>query len=54
MRYDKLVRDKIPDKILKNWETPIFHIAWDAEYYEKLKNKVSEEIKYGRKYKTDR
>ncbi len=44
MRYDKLVRDKIPDKIIKNWETPIFHIAWDEEYYEKLKEKVREEI----------
>ncbi len=44
MRYDKLVRDKIPDKIIKNWETPIFHIAWDEEYYEKLKDKVREEI----------
>jgi len=44
MRYDKLVRDKIPEKIIKNWDTPIFHIAWDEEYYEKLKGKVIEEI----------
>ncbi len=44
MRYDKLVGDKIPDKIIKNWETPIFHIAWDEEYYEKLKDKIREEI----------
>ena len=44
MRYDKLVRDKIPEKIIKNWDTPIFHIAWDEEYYEKLKEKVIEEL----------
>ena len=34
----------MPDKIIKNWETPIFHIAWDEEDYEKLKDKVREEI----------
>lgn len=44
MRYDKLVRDKIPDKIIKNWETPIFHIAWDEEYSKKLNDKLMEEL----------
>lgn len=43
MKYNKLVRDKVPDKIIANWEISIHHIADDAEYYEKLITKANEE-----------
>ena len=45
MRYNKLVRDKIISIIQKNGRTPIFHVADDSEYWEKLKAKLSEEVK---------
>ncbi len=43
MRYDKLVRDKIPDIIREKGGTPMTHVADDAEYAEKLKAKLLEE-----------
>ncbi|MDD3144691.1 MAG: nucleoside triphosphate pyrophosphohydrolase [Candidatus Gracilibacteria bacterium] len=43
MKYNKLVRDKVPDKIIANGEISIHHIADDAEYYEKLITKANEE-----------
>ena len=43
MRYDKLVRDHIPDIIMAKGESCTTHIADEAEYEAKLFEKLREE-----------
>ncbi len=42
--YNKLVRDRIPDIILKNNELPTTRILSDEEYIKELDKKLQEEV----------
>jgi predicted house-cleaning noncanonical NTP pyrophosphatase (MazG superfamily) len=44
VKYDKLVRDKIPEIITSRGGTPVIRVAGDSEYYTYLKKKLSEEV----------
>jgi len=41
--YDKLVRDRIPEIVRENDETPVTHVAEGEAYRERLREKLCEE-----------
>lgn len=42
--FNKLVRDKIPDVIIKNGEKPVTRLLSDEEYLDELNKKIKEEV----------
>jgi len=45
MKYHKLVRDRIPEIIRKKGKVPKTHTVAYTEYYERLEEKLSEEVR---------
>ncbi len=45
MKYDKLVRDRIPEIISQQGKAAITYTAADEEYFTRLKQKLEEEVK---------
>ena len=43
MIHNKLVRDKIPEKITANGEVPVTRVLGKTEYHEELRRKLLEE-----------
>lgn len=50
-KYDKLVRDDIPQIIEENGETPVTHVSDNTEYERRLLDKLDEEVT---EYREDR
>lgn len=44
-QYNKLVRDEIPQIIRDHWDCPVTRIAFGEEFFERLKDKLTEETK---------
>ncbi|WP_049969913.1 nucleoside triphosphate pyrophosphohydrolase [Haladaptatus cibarius] len=44
MNYDKLVRDRIPEIIEENGDTPKTHVVDNDEYERRLDEKLDEEV----------
>lgn len=44
MKFDKLVRDNIPEIIKSKGENPLTHVAGEKEYAEVLEKKLHEEV----------